>query len=123
MPDRNELQKTFEMYVAAYRMGDAQGCAAVFLPDAVMMSPYGPTATGRDEIAAQHADWVGEGSEGKRLEIVAHGGARDVAWALAAFSEGEATGEGTSLCVFERQPDGRWLIRMCSLNASGLSAA
>ena len=92
--------------------------AAAFLPDAVMMSPYGPTATGRDEIAAQHADWVGEGSEGKRLEIVAHGGEGNLAWALAVFSEGEATGEGMSLCVLERQPDGRWLIRMCRLNAA-----
>ena len=123
MPTLDELQKTFDLYVAAYQTGDAHGCAAVFLPDAKMMSPYGPTASGRDDIEAQHVEWTREGGENKRLEIVAFGGSNDVAWALAAFSEGEATGEGTSLCVFERQPDGRWLIRMCSLNAGTAPAA
>jgi uncharacterized protein (TIGR02246 family) len=118
MPTRNELQKTCDLYVTAYQTGDAHGCAAVFLSDAKMMSPYGPTACGREEIEAQHAEWTGEGGEGKRLEIVEFGGSDNVAWALAKFGEGKATGEGTSLCVFDRQSDGRWLIRMCSLNAS-----
>ena len=118
MPARAELQKTLDLYVAAYQAGDAHGCAAVFLADAKMMPPYGPTACGREEIAAQHVEWTRDGSEGKRLAIVAFGGSDDVAWALAEFSEGKATGEGTSLSVFERQADGRWLIRMCSLNAS-----
>lgn len=118
MPTRNELQMTFDLYVAAYQTGDAHGCAAVFLPDAKMMSPDGPTACGREEIEAQHAEWTREGGEGKRLEIVEFGGSDDVAWALSEFREGKATGEGTSLCVLERQSDGRWLIRMCSLNAS-----
>lgn len=115
---RNELQKTCDLHVAAYQTGDSHGCAAAFLPDAKMMSPYGPAARGREEIEEQHAEWTREGGEGKRLEIVEFGGSNDVAWALAEFREGKATGEGTSLCVFERQPDGRWLIRMCSLNAS-----
>ena len=123
MPIRDELQAVFDQYVTAYQTGDAHGCAAVFLPDAQLMSPYGPTASGRDAIEAQHVDWTRAGGEGKRLEIVAFGGSGDVARALAAFSEGEATGEGTSLCVFERQPDGRWLIRMCSLNAGNGPAA
>lgn len=118
MPTRNELQKTCDLYVTAYQTGDSHGCAAAFLPDAKMMSPYGPTACGREEIEAQHAEWTREGGEGKRLEIVEFGGSDDVAWALAEFGEDKATGKGTSLCVFERQPHGRWLIRMCSLNAS-----
>jgi hypothetical protein len=42
-----------------------------------------------------------------------------LAWSLAAYSEGEATGNGTSLSVFERHADGGgWLIRMCSLNST-----
>ena len=118
MPTRNELQKICDVYVAAYQTRDAHGCAAVFSPDAKMMSPYGPTACGREVIEAQHAEWTREGGEGKRLEIVEFGGSDDMAWALAEFGEGNATGEGTSLCVFDRQSDGRWLIRMCSLNAS-----
>lgn len=116
MPTRNELQATLDLYVNAYRAGDAHGSAAVFLPHAKMMSPFGPTACGRAEIEAQHVEWVSGGGENKRLEIVEFGGSGDVAWALATFSEGSATGEGTSLCVFERQPDSSWLLRMCSLN-------
>jgi hypothetical protein len=40
-----------------------------------------------------------------------------VAWALARFSEGQVTGEGTTLAVFERSVDSGWLIRACSLNS------
>jgi ketosteroid isomerase-like protein len=82
-----------------------------------MISPYGPTAKGRDAIEAAHADWTSEGGENKKLQILEFGGTDSLAWGLAKFSEGEATGEGTSLNVFERQTDGNWLIRMCSLNA------
>ena len=80
MPTRNELQKTCDLYVTAYQTRDAHGCAAVFLPDAKMMSPYGPTACGREVIEAQHAEWTREGGEGKRLEIVEFGGSDDMAW-------------------------------------------
>lgn len=117
MPTRDDLQHSLDLYVSAYRAADAQGCAQAFLPDAVMMSPYGPIARGRCAIEAQHVEWTREGSDSKELRIVAFGGSGDVAWALAEFSEGAATGAGTSLSVFERQPDGQWLIRICSLNA------
>ena len=115
---QDELQETFDLYLAAYRAGDSQGCAAVFLPDGGMISPWGAPATGRQAIAAQHGEWIGTGGgAGKQLNILAHGGAGGVAWTLASFSEGEATGDGVSLSVLERQSDGRWLIRLCSLNA------
>jgi hypothetical protein len=57
-----------------------------------------------------------EGVGNKKLLVIEAGGSGDVAWCLANFAEGEVTGEGTSLCVFERQQDGYWLIRICSLN-------
>lgn len=117
MPTQGELQKIFDQYVAAYQAKDAKGCAAVFLPDARMMSPYGPIAKGRAEIERRHVEWTRDGGGNKRLLIVEFGGSDDLAWALAEFSEGKSQG-GTSLCVFERQPDGPWLIRMSSLNAN-----
>jgi hypothetical protein len=40
----------------------------------------------------------------------------DLAWCLASYGEGIDI--GTSLSVFVRQPDGAWLIRMCSLNST-----
>jgi ketosteroid isomerase-like protein len=111
----NELQGVLGSYVSAYRKGDAHGCAAVFTSDALLISPFGPAARGRDEIKAMHEGWTGEGGEDKHMEIVEFGGTNGLAWCLARFSE-ESAGEGTSLNVFERQPNGAWLIRICSLN-------
>lgn len=94
------------------------GCAALFTEDAELRSPYAAPACGRGAIELLHREWTKEpGSEGKRLLVQEAGSSGDLAWCLAAFSEGAATGDGTSLNVFERQRDGRWLIRMCSLNA------
>ncbi len=99
----------------AYVAGDAAACAALFTADAALYSPYAPPARGRAEIEALHRDWT-TGATAKRFEVLKCGGCGDLAWALAQFSEGHATGEGVSLDVFVRGPDGDWLIRVCSLN-------
>jgi len=44
--------------------------------------------------------------------VVDAGVSGDLAWCLVTFSEGEVTGDGTSLSIFERQSDGDWLIRL-----------
>ena len=113
---RDELQLVWDGYLAAYRRGDARGCAAVFSSDALLTSPYGPAARGREAITAVHVEWTSEGGESKRLDMIEYGGSGDLAWCLAKFSEGAETGEGVSLNVLERQSDGQWLIKMCSLN-------
>lgn len=112
---QRDLQSVWDEYLAAYRNGDAAGCAAVFCRDALLTSPYGPPARGRAQIEALHSQWVGEGGENKQLEMVDFGGGGTLAWCLAKFSEGLQTGAGMSLSVLERH-DGRWLIKMCSLN-------
>jgi ketosteroid isomerase-like protein len=99
----------------SYSAGDALSCAAMFTSDAELISPYAPTARGRSEIEELHRVWT-EGVGNKKLVVIDAGGYGDVAWCLANFSEGEVTGERTSLCVFERQHDGNLLIRICSLN-------
>jgi hypothetical protein len=38
-------------------------------------------------------------------------------WSLATYSEGQVTGDGTSLNVLDRQTDGNWLIRICGPNS------
>jgi uncharacterized protein (TIGR02246 family) len=111
-----ELQATIDRYGAAYRARDSTACAAIFTEHAVLASPFGPTARGRDAIARIHAEWLSEGGEGKELQVIEAGVSGDLAWCLAAFTEGQPDSQGTSLNVFERQQGG-WLIRMCSLNA------
>ncbi len=109
------FQKLFDRYVASYRSADAVGCASVFASEAELYSPYGPPAIGRTAIEAAHREWVNEGADNKKIDVVDAGGCGDVGWCLAHYSEGSA-GRGTSLNVLERQQDGNWLITHCSLN-------
>lgn len=114
---KDELQQVCNAYVAAYRAGDARGCAAIFTETGVMHSAFAPPAMGRAAIAATHRDWVQDGA-GKTLTVLDAGGSGDVAWFLAEFAEGEATGKGITLAVCDRQPGGTWQIRVCSLTAA-----
>lgn len=116
MTDRDRIEALLARYSTAYQRGDAAGCAAIFTEDAMMMSPFGPVAQGRAQIAAQHVDWTGAAAPNKQVTIESFGQAGDLAWCLARFSDGPETGDGLTLSVLERQPDGDWLIRMCSLN-------
>ncbi|MBZ9998537.1 MULTISPECIES: YybH family protein [unclassified Mesorhizobium] len=120
MSIRDELQEFLDIYVAAYRSKDAAGCAAIFAPDGEVHSPYAPRARGRAAIESLHAVWTQAAGTNKTLAVTEAGSSGDLAWCLAAYSEGEAMGNGTSLSVFERQADGGWLVRMCSLNSSAV---
>lgn len=114
MSIREELQSVYDAYAAAYRTKDAAGCAAIFTDDSEAFSPYAPPARGRAAIEALHSEWVKIGGEDKELRVVEAGVSGDLAWCLAQYSDGQDL--GTSLNVFQRQPDGQWLIRICSLN-------
>ncbi|MER9800910.1 nuclear transport factor 2 family protein [Mesorhizobium sp. M0142] len=118
---RDELQGLWDIYVAAYRAGDAAGCASIFTDDAEVHSPYAPPARGRAAIEALHGIWTQQAGPDKTLSVIEAGISGDLAWTLAAYSEGEATGNGTSLSVFKRQAGGGWLIHMCSLNSSDVA--
>jgi uncharacterized protein (TIGR02246 family) len=111
-----QAQALMDKMAAAYRAGDAAGCAALFTTDATLFSPYAIAARGRDAIEALHRVWTAEANS-KRLTVVEAGQSGDLGWCLAAYSEGDATGNGTSLSTLARQPDGSWQIRLCSLNS------
>ncbi len=117
MSIRSEMQALCDAYVAAYRAGDAAGCASVFTEDGIMHSAFAPPARGRASIADQHAQWT-SGGERKMLTVVEAAGSGDVAWFLAEFAEGHETGEGISLNACTRAPGGPWRIHLCSLTAT-----
>ncbi len=117
MSIRDDLQALFDVYAAAYRAGDACACAAVFAPEGELYSPYAPPARGRSAIEALHGIWTQGGGGGKQLSIVDAGSSGDLAWCLATFSEGQVTGDGTSLNILERQADGKLQVRICSLTS------
>lgn len=112
-----ELQAIADAYVAAYRVGDAAGCAADFTEDGVLYSAFAPPAIGRAAIAELHVAWT-VGGEGKTLTIVDASGSGDVAFARADFAEGRETSEGHALWACIRAPGGPWRIRFCSLTTA-----
>jgi ketosteroid isomerase-like protein len=57
---REELQNLDTM-ATAYRAGDAAACAAMFVPDGELYSPYAPPARGRAAIEALHHIWTQDG--------------------------------------------------------------
>ncbi|MDD9922494.1 MAG: hypothetical protein OXQ92_09495 [Boseongicola sp.] len=115
MPFEDECQQLLDHYVSCYVKGDAKGCASVFALNAELYSPFGPPAIGRQAIEETHSEWVAEGAEGKQIVVKIAGQNGDLGWCLAEFREG-STGEGISLNILVRQPDGTWLISHCSLN-------
>jgi uncharacterized protein (TIGR02246 family) len=111
-----QAQALMDQMAAAYRAGDAAGCAALFTTDATVLSPYATATHGRDAIEALHRVWTAAANS-KRITVIEAGQSGDLGWCLAAYSEELVTGNGTSLCTLVRQPDGSWLIRLCSLNS------
>lgn len=84
-----------------------RGCSRLrcsLTDDAGVHCPYGPPARGRAAIEALHSIWVQHSGPNKTLQVIEAGNSGDIAWTLAAYSEGEVVGNGTSLSVFERQP-------------------
>ena len=112
-----DAQALLEQYARAYRVGDTDGCAAIFTDDSILYSPYAPSARGRAAIAALHRDWTAGVGHAKTLTVLQAGSSGDLGWCLAAYSGGDVTDAGTSLCVLARQPGGDWLVRICSLSA------
>lgn len=113
----DEAQALLDRMAAAYRAGDAAGCAACFTPNARLLSPYAPEARGRQEIEALHRDWTAHGGDGKTITVIEAANAGGTGWCLPAYSDGDVTGDGKSLSILERQPGGGWLVSHCCLAA------
>jgi ketosteroid isomerase-like protein len=104
MSIHDDLQNFWNIYAAAYRAGDATACAAMFVPDGELYSPYAPPTRGRAAIEALHRVWTRGGGTDKQPTVIDAGSSDDLAWCLAAYSEGEATGDGTSLDILSASP-------------------
>jgi uncharacterized protein (TIGR02246 family) len=62
-------QALMDQMAAAYRAGDAAGCAALFSADAVLFSPYATAARGRNAIEALHGVWTAAANS-KQLTVI-----------------------------------------------------
>jgi ketosteroid isomerase-like protein len=113
---QTEALVLMDRMAAAYSAGDAAGCADCFTDDARLFSPYAPAARGRAAIEALHSDWTGDGGSSKTLTVIEAGREGNTGWCLVAYSEGDMTGNGKSLGILRREPDG-WRISHCCLAA------
>ncbi|MER8464157.1 nuclear transport factor 2 family protein [Mesorhizobium sp. M1396] len=100
MSIRDELQRVWDIYVAAYRAGDAAGCVSIFTDDAEMHSPYAPPARGRAAIEALHAIWTQHAAPNKTLAVIETGGSGNLAWSSIRKVRGPETKlRSASFCV------------------------
>lgn len=123
MDDSSLIRAEIDRYFAAYEAHDARGCASVYTPDAVALSPWGPPARGREAIAAPHSEWFEAGERNKTNaidDLLVDG---DLAVCLLRYSADVPAADGGTEKVFgislnslKRQPDGSWKIRHTSLN-------
>lgn len=121
MLTQDEIQNVLDEMARAYSAGNAKACAELFTENAQLHSPFGPPAVGRQAIEALHDDWVSEPSA-KAFRILDHGSHGPLGWCLCRFSEGDVTGDGTSLLILEQATSGRWLIRTCCLHGDAEEA-
>lgn len=110
-------QSLFDRMAKAYQAADAPGCAALFTQDATLLSPYAPATHGRAAIEDLHRVWTADGPNKKSLTVLDAGASGDLGWCFLAYSEGDRTGDGKSLCILKRQPDDGWLVHYGSLTS------
>ena len=117
------IEALVDALLEASRRHDAKACASLFAEDAVLLSPYGPIARGREAIEATHRSWFAEGETNKRLDILETRLSGDTGYCMLAYAgdyvqpDGSVVTErGVSLNALARTERGDWIIRVSSLN-------
>ena len=119
-----EFQNLFDRYVELYLAGDVAGCVAFYAPDGQIHSPFGPPVVGAEALEKIHKEWFLEGEVNKTIQVLEARAEADIGYCLARYSADVPQDDGsyqpdggTSVNTFERLEDGRWVIRLTSLNA------
>lgn len=120
---REGIKSLVAQLLDALQRHDAAACAALFTGDGLILSPYGPPASGTDAIRATHQSWFDEGETNKRLTLLEADAGGDLGYRVLAYAgdclqpDGRyATDRGRSVNVLRRQTDGAWRIQISSLN-------
>jgi len=105
---------------------DAEGVAALYTENAILLPPAHPLIRGRQNIQGYWQAFLDAGASDARLKSVQIVSSGDLAYEIGEYSAmmpqpsgGTAPGTGKYLVVFERQPDGKFQMAadMFSANA------
>ena len=94
-----EAQRFLDRMAAHCNAADAPAIAAMFAPEALLLSPWAPPCRGRAAIEALHRVWAAEPGGTKTFRVLQDGASGDLGWCLAAFAEGAVTVDGSTLVV------------------------
>lgn len=129
--ERLSIEAAFERWLKAYESGDPEALASLFTEDAIYAANTGEVLTGRDEIRSGVAAWmqgssrVGQQRAKAALDVQRRSlrfrQAGSLGYDLLRFTismnpPGCLIDAGHALAVWEKQPDGRWLIDALTVN-------
>ena len=113
-----------------YNAGDADGVAALYAEDGVVLAPGAPAVVGRaairDFIASDIATSKAAGVTLNGNEVTDVGVAGDMAWKTGTFSVTDASGatvDKGKYVTIDRRVDGKWLIIRDTWNSDTPPAA
>lgn len=114
--DRAAIDELVASYSSAFQAGDWTAWSHLWTPDAVYQIPDAPALVGREAILADAQ--TSQGSVAVDITLTDSDGSGKWAWGRAQWASGRPATEdrpalemtGSILWVFERQPDGTWLI-------------
>ncbi|MEM6463482.1 MAG: nuclear transport factor 2 family protein [Pseudomonadota bacterium] len=114
------LEDFDEAYNKAFSKGDADGCAAFFTDDVMLLPPGEPMIRGKEAFIASYRSRIGRNAGGThRNALVDFGVDGNLAYQIGTFSvEDSATPErGKFVNILKRQPDGSWKVSVSIFNS------
>lgn len=115
----SEIKQGVKDWLAAYNTGDVDMIVAKYSPDAVVMAPGAPAATGTDEIRKLVADAsAAVQAAGLTLapldnDVVGVSASGDMAWHSGGYTVSDASGavvDSGNYMEVQKNFDGQWLI-------------
>ncbi|WP_170333740.1 YybH family protein [Ruegeria arenilitoris] len=119
-----DMKKTLEDFDAAYNeafnRGDAEGCAAFFTEDIMLLPPGEPMTCGKAAFLDTYRSRITENTGGThKNELVDFGVEGDMAYQVGTYAieNSDPPEQGKFVNVLQRQPDGTWKVKISIFNS------
>ena len=113
------LEDFDDAYNQAFNRGDAEGCAAFFTDDVILLAPGQPMTRGKQAFLDTYRSRMRDSGGGTHSnELVEFGVEGDLAYQVGSFAVTGATPseQGSFVNVLKRQPDGTWKVAVSIFN-------